>query len=110
MKKFLIATIMIAIFLVVLIPFASNNPDGIEKVAITYDAKEHQNIWKGVMADYSFFSIGNQYVSTLLAGIFGVIAVLVAGLVLSKAMTSNDESAKNNTHRPLRTERKASNR
>jgi hypothetical protein len=100
MKKFLIATIMIAIFLVVLIPFASSNPDGLEKVVATYGAQEHQSIWNGIMADYSFFSIGNQYVSTLLAGIFGVAAVLVAGLVLSKVMTSNEKSAKNNTHRP----------
>jgi uncharacterized membrane protein YciS (DUF1049 family) len=94
MKKFLIATIMIAIFLVVLIPFASNKPDGLEKVIITYGAQEHQSIWNGIMADYSFFSIGNQYISSLLAGIFGVVAVLVAGLVLSKVMTSNDKSAK----------------
>jgi hypothetical protein len=98
MKKFLIATIMIAIFLVILIPFASSNPDGLEKVAITYDAQEHQNIWNGIMADYSFFSIGNQYASTLIAGIFGVLAVLVAGLVLSKVITSNDKSAKNSTN------------
>jgi len=94
MKKYLIATIIIAIFLVVLIPFASSNPDGLEKVAITYGAEEHQSIWNGIMADYSFFSIGNQYFSTILAGIFGVVAVLVAGLVLSKVMTSNDKRAK----------------
>lgn len=100
MKKFLITTIMIAIFLVVLIPFASNNPDGLEKVVVTYGAQEHQSIWNGIMADYSFFSIGNHYVSTLLASIFGVIAVLVAGLVLSKVMTSNEKNAKNNAHRP----------
>ncbi len=100
MKKFLIATIMIALFLVVLIPFASNNPDGLEKVVVTYDAQQQQSIWNGIMADYSFFSIGNQYLSTLLAGIFGVVAVLVAGLVLSKVMTSNDKNAKNNAHRP----------
>ena len=88
MKKFLIATITIVLFLVVLIPFASSNPDGLEKVTITYGAQEHQSLWNGIMTDYSFFSIGNQYVSTLLAGIFGVIAVLVAGLVLSRVMTS----------------------
>jgi hypothetical protein len=99
MKKYLIATIMIAIFLIVLIPFASSNPDGLEKVAITYGAKEQQNIWNGIMPDYSFFSIGNQYISTFFAGIFGVTLVLVAGLVLSKFMASNDKGAKNNTHR-----------
>jgi ABC-type sulfate transport system permease component len=98
MKKFLIATMIIVIFLIVLIPFASSNPDGLEKVVVTYGAQEHQSIWNGIMADYSFFSIGNQYVSTLIAGIFGVLAVLVAGLVLSKVMTPNNKSAKNNAH------------
>ena len=90
MKKFLIAAIIIVIFLVVLIPFASSNPDGLEKVVITYGAQERQSIWNGIMADYSFFSIGNQYLSTLLAGILGVVAVLVASLVLSKVMASNN--------------------
>ena len=98
MKKFLIATVMIVIFLIVLIPFASSNPDGLEKVVVTYGAQEHQNFWNGIMTDYSFFSIGNQYFSTMIASIFGVVAVLVAGLVLSKVMTSNDKSAKNNVH------------
>ena len=77
-----------------------NNPDGLEKVVKTYDAKEHQSIWNGIMADYSFFSIGNQYVSTLLAGIFGVMTVLVAGLVFSEVMTSNHRRSKNSAHRP----------
>jgi ABC-type sulfate transport system permease component len=99
MKKTLIATIIIALFMVVLIPFASNNPDGLEKVVLTYGAQEQQSIWNGIMADYSFFSIGNQYISTLLAGIFGVVIVLVAGLVLSKIMTSNDKNTKNSPHR-----------
>jgi ABC-type sulfate transport system permease component len=99
MKKTLIATIIIALFMVVLIPFASNNPDGLEKVVLTYGAQEQQSIWNGIMADYSFFSIGNQYISTLLAGIFGVVIVLVAGLVLSKIMTSNDKNTKNSAHR-----------
>ena len=89
---------MIAIFLVVLIPFASSNPDGLEKVVITYGAQEQQSIWSGIMADYSIFSNGNQYISTLVAGIFGIVVVLVASLVLSKVMTSNGKNAKNNTH------------
>lgn len=94
MRKTLVATIAIVIFLVVLIPFASSNPDGLEKVAITYGGQEHQSLWNGIMADYSFFSIGNQYISTLLAGIFGVVAVLVAGLVISKVMASTHKNTK----------------
>ncbi len=94
MRKTLVATIAIVIFLIILLPFASSNPDGLEKVVIMYGGQEHQSLWNGIMADYSFFSIGNQYISTLLAGIFGVVAVLVAGLVISKVMATTHKSAK----------------
>jgi hypothetical protein len=33
MKKYLAAAAMLAVFLAVLIPFASSSPDGLEKVA-----------------------------------------------------------------------------
>jgi cobalt/nickel transport protein len=94
MRKTLVATIATVIFLVVLIPFASSNPDGLEKVAITHGEQEHQSLWNGIMADYSFFSIGNQYISTLLSGIFGVVVVLVGGLVISKVMTSTHKNTR----------------
>jgi hypothetical protein len=86
MKKIFIALFLIMAFLVILIPLASSNPDGLEKVVETYGAQESQSPWKGIMADYSIFSIENQYVSTLVAGIFGVIVVLVTGLLVSKAL------------------------
>jgi hypothetical protein len=40
MRKTLVATIATVIFLVVLIPFVSSNPDGLEKVAITYGGQD----------------------------------------------------------------------
>jgi len=86
LRKLTIAAVSIVIFLAVLIPFASSNPDGLEKVALTLGAKEHQNFWNGWITDYSFSWISNQYVSTLLAGVFGVIIVLAAGLLLGKTM------------------------
>lgn len=86
MKKIFIAFFLIITFLVILIPLASSNPDGLEKVVETYGPQENQNLWNGIMADYSFFLIGNRYVSTLVAGIFGVIAVLVTGLFVTKVL------------------------
>ncbi len=89
MKKIFIALFLIVAFLVILIPFASSNPDGLEKVVETYGAQETQSPWNGIMADYSIFSIENQYVSTMVAGIFGVVAVLITGLLVSKTLASN---------------------
>jgi hypothetical protein len=86
MKKIFIALFLIVAFLIILIPFASSNPDGLEKVVETYGAHESQSPWNGIMADYSIFSIENQYVSTLVAGILGVIVVLITGLLVSKAL------------------------
>jgi hypothetical protein len=86
LKKYFLAIALIIIFLAVSMPLASNNPDGLEKVASTFGAQEHQNLWNGLIADYSIMSIRNPYVSTLLAGIFGVMIVLVATLLLGKVM------------------------
>ncbi len=86
MKKYLLAIALIVVFLVVLIPLASSNPDGLEKVVETFGAQEHESFWRGFMADYSFASIENSYVSTLLAGIIGVSVVLAVTLLLGKVM------------------------
>jgi hypothetical protein len=86
LRKIIVAIGLVVVFLIVFIPLASSNPDGLEKVALTFGAKEHGDIWKGLISDYSLQSIGNSYISTLIAGIFGVTMVLAAGLVISKVM------------------------
>ncbi len=85
-KIFAIATAALIIFLVVFIPLASSNPDGLEKVAETYGAQEQEPFWKGIMGDYSVSGISNPYVTTVIAGIAGTGIVLVAGLLLGKTM------------------------
>jgi len=86
LKKYLLAIAIIIVFLVVFIPLASSSPDGLEKVASNFGAKEHQNYWSGLMADYSLPSLGNQYLSTLLSGICGVMVVIMASLLLGKVL------------------------
>ncbi len=81
-----LVTALIVVFLIAFIPFASNNPDGLEKVAATYEAQEQGNIWNGLIADYSFPLISNQYISTLVAGVFGVTMVLLSGIVIGKVI------------------------
>jgi hypothetical protein len=89
-KIFTIATVSLIIFLVIFLPLASNNPDGLEQVAQTYGAQESKPIWNGLMADYSISAIGNSYATTLAAGSIGTIIVLAAGLLIGKAMTKKN--------------------
>ena len=87
MKRYFKALILILVCLTVLVPFASNAPDGLEKVAETFGIEEHEPAWKGLMPDYTLPTIDNPYVSTLLAGTFGIFLVLGVALMLGTAMT-----------------------
>jgi ABC-type sulfate transport system permease component len=86
MRKHLAIVGLIVVFLLVFVPFASSNPDGLEKVASTFGAEEHPSFWNGLMADYSIGAVGNSYVSTVLAGVFGVFMVLLVAFLLGKAL------------------------
>jgi ABC-type sulfate transport system permease component len=86
LRKYFVALALVVVFLVFFIPLASTNPDGLEKVVQTYEVQEHESLWSGLLPDYSFSSISNSYASTLFAGIFGVITVLLTGLIISKVM------------------------
>jgi len=88
MKKSIVAFILIVAFLAIFIPLASINPDGLEKVAQTFGAKEQKPIWEGLMTDYSLSFISNSYVSTLLSGIVGTAIVFFSALIFSKTFTS----------------------
>jgi cobalt/nickel transport protein len=86
-KRYFKALILILVCFAVLVPFASNAPDGLEKVAETFGIEEHEPVWNGLMPDYTLPTIDNPYVSTLLAGTFGVFLVLGVALMLGTAMT-----------------------
>ncbi len=85
-KKLVFALAAVLVGLAVLLPFASSNPDGLEKVLQNSGATEQKPFWEGLMGDYSVSLIGNSYASTLLAGVVGIIIVLVAGLVVGKVI------------------------
>ena len=87
MSKQFAVVAAILVFLAVFIPLASSSPDGLERVVENFGVAEQVPVWNGVMSDYAIAAIGNPYVSTLLAGIFGTLMVLIAGFVLGKALT-----------------------
>jgi cobalt/nickel transport protein len=86
MNKRLAVIAAIMVFLAVFVPLASSSPDGLERVAENFGVAEHEPFWNGVMSDYAIAAIGNPYVSTLLAGVFGTLMVLLAGFLLGKAI------------------------
>jgi ABC-type sulfate transport system permease component len=95
MKKYIAGTILVFVFLAAFIPFASSSPDGLRKVASSLGVNE-QPFWQGFMSNYSVSALGNTYVSTLLAGFFGIVFVLTATLALGKAITKRSQT-KNET-------------
>lgn len=87
MKGYIKALILILVCLAVLIPFASSDPDGLEKVAGTLGVEETVSPSAGLMPDYTVPVVENNYGSTLIAGVIGVFLVLGAALVLGKSLT-----------------------
>jgi cobalt/nickel transport protein len=75
---------LILVCLAVLIPFASSNPDGLEKVAETLGVEETETSSISLMPDYSVPMVENDYSSTLVAGVIGVFLVLGVALTLGK--------------------------
>lgn len=77
MKKLLLLGLFIAIVIAVFVsPFASSNPDGLEKVAenknFLHNAK---NIFTAPIPDYSLPGINNKTIAGSLAGATGVVLV-----------------------------------
>ena len=92
MKKYLATTAMVVVFLAVFIPFASSSPDGLQRVASSLGIEKTEPAWHGLMGDYSVNALGDTYVSTLAAGVLGILMVLVASLVLGAAITRRNQT------------------
>ncbi|KPV64201.1 MAG: cobalt transport protein CbiN [Candidatus Bathyarchaeota archaeon BA2] len=73
--------------LAVLLPFASDDPDGLETVAQNADVEEPEGLWHGLMPDYSIPAIENPYFSTLASGIAGIFLVLIFTFLVGVAST-----------------------
>lgn len=86
MKTHFKALLLILACLAVLLPFASEFPDGLETVAENLGIEEQEPLWKGLMPDYTLPPIKNPYISTLAAGIFGVFLVFCTTFMLGKAI------------------------
>lgn len=83
------AKVLLAVIvgLAILLPFASDYPDGLETVAQNADIKEPEGLWHGLMPDYSLPAIENSNFSTLVSGIAGILLVLFFAFLVGIAST-----------------------
>ena len=66
--------------LVLLVPFASPTPDGLETLVEVSEAQEPA--WNGLIGDYSVAAISNSYLSTIIAGILGTAIVFAVTFLI----------------------------
>ena len=76
-----------ALVVVVLAPLASSDPDGLERVAEDQGFLERaQNLFSGLLGDYSIPGVDNEWLSTVLAGLLGVLIVVAIVLILGRVV------------------------
>ena len=78
----------IALLITLFSPFASSEPDGLEKVAEQHGfietAEDHPY---EIIPGYAFPGIENERVATILSGIAGVLIVTVISLVVARVLS-----------------------
>ncbi|MDQ3217810.1 MAG: PDGLE domain-containing protein [Actinomycetota bacterium] len=92
-KLFVLGGLLVAIALALLVsPFASGNPDGLNKVAIDQgfdDTAEQHALEDGPLAGYGVRGIDNQRASKGLSGLIGVVATFGVGFLLFGALRAS---------------------
>jgi cobalt/nickel transport protein len=66
--------------------FASKHPDALEVLAINYGFDKQAKETASIFAGYSFPFINNQFLSTLCAGVTGLILLYVLYKVINSAV------------------------
>jgi len=95
-RLILMGGLAIALFLAVLAPLASANPDGLEKVAEQQGfLNTSQSPLFNIIPDYLIPGISNQNLATILAGILGVVIVFLAVFLFARG-----QKGKNRKNQP----------
>lgn len=94
MNNYVKAIVLILAGLLVLIPLASSEPDGLEKTVETLGIEETESTYTGLMADYSVEGVEDGFVSTAISGVAGFVVVLGLGVVLGKSLNKPNKTPK----------------
>jgi hypothetical protein len=89
MNKKIIGVAAVPVFITLFASlFASSHPDALERVAINFGFDEKAKEASSVFTDYAFPFISNEFASTFLAGIAGLVLICLlykaAGFAVSK--------------------------
>ena len=76
-----------------MLPFASKTLDGLQNLTESSGSRQ-QSTWDGLMTDYTV-AFADPYVSTLLAGLFGIGIVLVCSFLLGTSLTRRNKDEQN---------------
>lgn len=90
LKLFILGGLFVAIALALLVsPFASSNPDGLNRVAIDQgfdDTAAEHALEESPLAGYGVKGIDNEKISKGLSGVIGVLATFGVGMLLFGAL------------------------
>ena len=79
--------ILIIVGLIVLIPLASSEPDGLEKTIEFLGIEEDESLFSAVMPDYGIQGIQDHFISTAISGIIGIFLILGLGFIVGKSLS-----------------------
>jgi hypothetical protein len=102
MKKYIAAIVLLIVFLGILTPLASSNPDGLQKVAKSLGVEQTESSWKGMMSNTFVEALKDPYVSKLVTGVLGTLIVLAASLILGIVITKRAESSRSTNQKTNR--------
>ena len=80
--------IILILSLTLLTPYASSSPDGLESVAGTYDFNEESGIIL-FLDDYGIKNINNNFLSTVLSAVLGVVVIVAIFNIYLKVKNKN---------------------
>jgi len=86
-RGWVIVGVVISLVVVLLSPFASTNPDGLERVASDLGfLNSSQSAPYETLPDYTLPILGSTSLSTILAGVVGVLVVLALAYIAGRSL------------------------
>jgi cobalt/nickel transport system permease protein len=92
-RGWILTGVLITLAVVLLSPFASASPDGLERVAEDLGfINVAQSAPYQVIPDYTIPFLGSTPISTIVAGVIGVIVVLAIAFIVGRSLQTNRKS------------------
>jgi cobalt/nickel transport system permease protein len=93
-RGWIVAGGLASLLVIILAPFASTNPDGLERVAIDLGFMEAaRDAPYEILPDYTVPFLGEAALSTLVAGLVGLLAIAAVALVTARLLRASQKSA-----------------